>query len=237
VSLSREQELEDLREKHRHNKRLAGLTTLAVGAAHELRNPLATISISINELAQELRRSSSNPEMIVEANSIQAAVGRCQMIIDELCRNAGVVGGEPISTTSIREIMEQLLTHLPHREMCEVAIDQSAYGIPIRMFTSTMVQALLSVVRNGLKYGKVTVEERLSEGTIRFVVRDTGPGIPQNIIPRLGEPFFTTKGAMKGMGVDLFITKTFAERLGGSLSFVSEVNRGTTAILHIPVLS
>jgi two-component system sensor histidine kinase RegB len=234
---SREQKLEALREKHRHNERLAGLTTLAAGAAHELRNPLATISISVNELAQELGRSSSNPEMVVEANSIQAAVGRCQMIIDELCRNAGVVGGEPISTTSIREIMEQLLTHLPHREMCEVTIDQSANEIPIRMFTSSMVQALLSVVRNGLEYGKVTVEAGLSEDTIRFVVRDTGPGIPQNIIPRLGEPFFTTKGAMKGMGLGLFITKTFADRLGGSLSFVSEVNRGTTAILHIPVLS
>lgn len=234
---SREQKLETLREKHRHSERLAGLTTLAAGAAHELRNPLATISISVNELAQELGRSSSNPEMIVEANSIQVAVGRCQRIIDELCRNAGVVGGEPISTTSIREIMEHLLAHLPHREMCEVTIDQSTNEIPIRMFTSSMVQALLSVVRNGLEYGKVTVEASLTEDTIRFVVRDNGPGIPQHIIPRLGEPFFTTKGAMKGMGLGLFITKTFADRLGGSLSFVSEVNKGTTAVLHIPVLS
>jgi two-component system sensor histidine kinase RegB len=100
-----------------------------------------------------------------------------------------------------------------------------------------MVQALLSVVRNGLEYGKVTVEGGRLDDMIRFVVRDNGPGIPLEILPRIGEPFFTTKGAGKGMGLGLFITKTFADRLGGSLSLTSEVNGGTTAILSVPDLS
>jgi two-component system sensor histidine kinase RegB len=234
---SREEKLEALREKHRHSERLAGLTTLAAGAAHELRNPLATISISVNELARELERSSAHPEMIVEANSIQVAVGRCQKIIDELCRNAGVVGGEPLTSTSLKEIVEQVLQHLPDRTKCEIKLDPITSEAPLRMFTSSMVQALLSVVRNGLEYGKVTVEGSRLDDMIRFVVRDNGPGIPLEILPRIGEPFFTTKGAGKGMGLGLFITKTFADRLGGSLSLTSEVNRGTTAILSVPDLS
>jgi two-component system sensor histidine kinase RegB len=234
---SREQKLEVLREKHRHSERLAGLTTLAAGAAHELRNPLATISISINELEREMERSKSNPEISVEARSIQVAVGRCQKIIDELCRHAGVVGGEPLMTTSIREIVEHVLEHLPDRSMCDIKLDQPTSEAPLRMFTSSMVQALLSLVRNGLEYGKVTIEVDRAENTVRFVVRDNGPGIPDEILPRLGEPFFTTKGAGKGMGLGLFITKTFAERLGGSLSFKSHLNRGTTATLCIPDLS
>ncbi len=234
---SREQKLEALREKHQQSERLAGLTTLAAGAAHELRNPLATISISIEELKRELEKTPSHMEMIVEARSIQAAVARCQNIIDELCRNAGVVGGEPLTSTSLREVVEQVLDHLPNREMVEIKLDQSSSGIPHRMFASSTVQALLSLVRNGLEYGKVTLEGSWHDDMIRFEVRDNGPGIADDILPRLGEPFFTTKGAGKGMGLGLFITKTFADRLGGSLSFQSNSNKGTCATLLIPDLS
>ena len=234
---SREQKLEALREKHQQSERLAGLTTLAAGAAHELRNPLATISISIEELKRELEKTPSHTEMIVEARSIQTAVARCQNIIDELCRNAGVVGGEPLTSTSLREIVEQVLDHLPNREMVEIKLDQSSSGIPHRMFASSTVQALLSLVRNGLEYGKVTLEGSWHDDMIRFEVRDNGPGIADDILPRLGEPFFTTKGAGKGMGLGLFITKTFADRLGGSLSFQSNSNKGTCATLLIPDLS
>ncbi len=234
---SREQKLEALREKHQQSERLAGLTTLAAGAAHELRNPLATISISIEELKRELEKTPSHTEMIVEARSIQAAVARCQNIIDELCRNAGVVGGEPLTSTSLREVVEQVLDHLPNREMVEIKLDQSSSGIPHRMFASSTVQALLSLVRNGLEYGKVTLEGSWHDDMIRFEVRDNGPGIADDILPRLGEPFFTTKGAGKGMGLGLFITKTFADRLGGSLSFQSNSNKGTCATLLIPDLS
>lgn len=234
---SREQKLEALREKHQQSERLAGLTTLAAGAAHELRNPLATISISIEELKRELEKTPSHTEMIVEARSIQTAVARCQNIIDELCRNAGVVGGEPLTSTSLREVVEQVLDHLPNREMVEIKLDQSSSGIPHRMFASSTVQALLSLVRNGLKYGKVTLEGSWHDDMIRFEVRDNGPGIADDILPRLGEPFFTTKGAGKGMGLGLFITKTFADRLGGSLSFQSNSNKGTCATLLIPDLS
>jgi two-component system sensor histidine kinase RegB len=234
---SRERKLEILREKHHHSERLAGLTTLAAGAAHELRNPLATISIAINELAQELEQPPSNPDMVVEARSIQAAVERCQRIIDELCRTAGVVGGEPLTTTSVAEILDQVLQNLPNREICKIHIDTNLARTPIRTFVSSVMHALLSLVRNGLEYGQVDVDVSRSGDMIHFSVRDNGPGISEDILPRLGEPFFTTKGPGKGMGLGLFITKTFADRIGGSLSFTSEPNRGTTATLSIPDLT
>jgi two-component system sensor histidine kinase RegB len=234
---SREQKLEVLREKHRHSERLAGLTTLAAGAAHELRNPLATIRISIDELERALSQSPSSSEMIVEAHSIQSAISRCQKIIDELCRNAGVVDGEPISTTTAQQIIDQVLGQLPERGRCEVIVDSAVGEFPIRIFAASMVQAVLSLVQNGLEYGSVRIEVSRSPGTTTFVVRDNGPGIPTDILPRLGEPFFTTKGAGKGMGLGLFITKTFADRLGGTLSFESGRDRGTIATLTVPDLS
>ena len=121
--------------------------------------------------------------------------------------------------------------------MCKVHIDTNLARTPIRTFVSSVMHALLSLVRNGLEYGTVDVDVSRSGDMIHFSVRDNGPGISEDILPRLGEPFFTTKGPGKGMGLGLFITKTFADRIGGSLSFTSEPNRGTTATLSIPDLT
>ena len=231
---TREHTLEALREKNRHTERLAALTTLAAGAAHELRNPLATISLAIGELSRELKTAPSNPELLVEAESIQQAVNQCQKIIDGLCGNAGIVSGEPLVTTSAESVICQLLEHLPNPELCQVRITQEAANAPLQTFSSSLIQALLSLLRNGLEYGPVQIEVQRNDTTINFSIRDSGPGIPPEALSRLGDPFFTTKGTGKGMGLGLFITKTFAERIGGSLSFDSTLNKGTVATLAIP---
>ena len=234
---ARESILEDLREKNRRSERLAGLTTLAAGAAHELRNPLGAISVSIKEVERELQASPAHAELLVEVESVNVAIQRCQRIIDDLCRNAGVVGGEPITTTSIHELMERLLGHLPRREMCTVTVAEAFGEGSFKTFASSLVQALLSLVRNGLEYGDVVMDVQRIGKSIRFSVRDVGPGISPDILPRLGEPFFSTKGAGKGMGLGLFIAKTFAERLGGSLTFDSTSPQGTIVTLSIPDLA
>jgi two-component system sensor histidine kinase RegB len=69
----------------------------------------------------------------------------------------------------------------------------------------------------------------------RIEVRDRGAGMPLETRLRAGEPFFTTKEAGKGLGLGLFLVRTFAERSGGTLDF--DVGEGTTAILEIPALS
>lgn len=231
---AREHSLETLREKNSHSERLAALTTLAAGTAHELRNPLATISLAIGELGRELKATPGNPELLVEAECIQQAVNRCQKIIEGLCGNAGIVSGEPVVTTSAQSVIVQLLEHLPNPELCQVHITPEAEDFPLRTFSSSLVQALLSLLRNGLEYGPVQLAVQRSDTSIAFSIRDSGPGIPKEIFSRLGDPFFTTKGTGKGMGLGLFITKTFAERIGGSLSFESTPTKGTIATLAVP---
>jgi two-component system sensor histidine kinase RegB len=231
---SREQNLEHMREKSRHNERLAALTTLAAGAAHELRNPLATIAISAGELESELRESTTNPDILVETKSIREAVGRCQKIIDGLSGNAGIVAGEPVVTTSVKMVISEVLGQIPDPSSVNVHVSPDIESSTIQTFASSLAQALLSLVRNGLEYGKVTLKVTRTNKVINFFVEDIGPGIPEKNIARIGEPFFTTKGAGKGMGLGVFITKTFAERIGGSLSFSPRNIQGTIAILSVP---
>jgi two-component system sensor histidine kinase RegB len=223
-----------LKERGEHNERLAALTTLAAGAAHELRNPLAAISIAIGELEREIQGADTLREIEPEVQSIKKGVARCQGIINELCSNAGVISGEPLVATTVRTILEQVMQHIPDRSMCSVNLLDGAGDASFMTFVSSLAQALLSLIRNGLAYGPVQVSVALSEQEVCFSVRDSGPGIPQELIPRLGEPFFTTKPSGEGMGLGLFVTKTFADRLGGSLTFDTKLNKGTVAILSIP---
>lgn len=231
---ARDSALETLKEKNRHSERLAALTTLAAGAAHELRNPLATISVALGELERELQKKDPNSDLQIEAQSIKSAVSRCQKIIDNLCANAGVVSGEPLRATSVGDILQQLLDNIPDRSRCAIDVSTEMASSSVRTFTSSLVQALLSLVRNGLAYGDIRLTVMRDGSFVSFAVYDSGPGIPKEMLPRLGEPFFTTKSSGEGLGLGLFITKTFAERLGGTLLFESASNRGTIATLSIP---
>lgn len=227
--------LETLKERHRHSERLAALTTLAAGAAHELRNPLAAISIAIGELDREIHTKGAMQELLPEIHSVKQAVSRCQGIIDGLSANAGVVSGEPLVSTTIKTILEQVQNQLPEPALFSINTPQYLLEPPLTIFASSLVQALLSLVRNGLAYGPVEVEIQRDDRMVRFSVRDQGPGIPANVLPRLGEPFFTTKPSGEGMGLGLFVTKTFTDRLGGTLEFNSAPGKGTVAILSIPL--
>jgi two-component system sensor histidine kinase RegB len=70
-----------------------------------------------------------------------------------------------------------------------------------------------------------------------FAIHDNGHGIPEQVLRRIAEPFFTTKEPGKGMGLGTFLVRTFAERLGGRLSYESIAGQGTTATLQLPLSS
>ena len=69
---------------------------------------------------------------------------------------------------------------------------------------------------------------------LRFVVTDQGTGMPDEVLRRIGEPFFTTKEPGKGMGLGTFLVRTLAEQLGGRLHYESAPKQGTSAILELP---
>jgi signal transduction histidine kinase len=83
--------------------------------------------------------------------------------------------------------------------------------------------------------GVLTIRTSVAEGICRVEVCDTGSGIPPSVLPRVFDPFFTTKGEGEGTGLGLSVNLGIVERHGGKILVESEVGKGTTFTLWLPV--
>jgi two-component system sensor histidine kinase RegB len=218
---------------------LASLSTLAAGAAHELGTPLATIAVAAKELELGLQPL-DKPALTNDAKVIRDALERCRKIIEEMSGRSGETMGEVPRRVTVEQLVDELRerVRVSQGDRLEVTVDATT---PARVAVPTrgLVQALASLLRNALDAapGDTAASLRISRvgEHLRFDIEDRGPGIPQDVLDRIGEPFFTTKPTGKGMGLGVFLASAFAERWSGSVTVRSELGRGTHATLEIPL--
>jgi len=240
----RQAQLEEARERATRSERLASLTTLAAGAAHELSTPLATIAVAARELernaAQVTEPAAVGSALRGDAQLVRSELDRCQAILDGMSGRASVgvpATLEPMAPSSIARLVQDRLAH-DRRQRLTVEI---APQTPIPSATGAeMVQAISSLLKNAFDASgnadRVVLRFDIRGTMVRIEVRDRGIGMTSDTRRRAGEPFFTTKepGRGLGLGLGLFLVRTFAERSGGTLEF--DGVEGTTAILEIPAL-
>lgn len=236
----RQQQLDEARERALRSEHLAALTTLAAGAAHELSTPLATIAIAARELERTADRlAAAQPSVDAlrdDAQLIRTEVDRCQVILDGMSGRApegAPSAAEPLDPAAIAQLVRNRLTEAQQRRLhVEIGPDHATPSVA----GAAMVQAISSLLKNAFDASDASSGVRLRFARhgdmVRIEVHDHGVGISSEIHRRLGEPFYTTKEPGQGMGLGLFLTRTFAERAGGTLRF--ETGNGTTAILEIP---
>jgi two-component system sensor histidine kinase RegB len=233
-----ERALESARQRAARNERLASLTTLAAGAAHELSTPLSTIAVVARELEVQANNLQLAEGFSTDARLIRQEVDRCQFILSRM--RVDVLQTETPSRQSMSpsEFVETLRRDLkppPGRELrVNPAGNIRGPAAPFRV----VEQALVILVDNAIEASPDGAAVELSifnrNGSVIFEVRDRGEGMSPDIIRRAGEPFFTTKPPGKGMGLGLFLARLIAEKLGGSLKLDSEPGRGTCATLELP---
>jgi two-component system sensor histidine kinase RegB len=240
---TRERALASAERRAQTNEKLASLSTLAAGAAHELGTPLATIAVVATELERAAARLPDGPaaqSLRDDARLVRTEVERCSAIVRQMSRDAGGTPGEAPEPLGGHEVTARLLRGVEPEQAGR--LDVEAVDVQLHLPPRALVQVLGSLVKNAFDASdstgrvRVSLESRVQDGAprARFVVGDRGLGMSDVDLARIGEPFFTTKPPGAGLGLGVFLARAFADRLGGHLTFSSQPGEGTTVVLDLP---
>ncbi len=237
----RETELTEARHLTARQERLASLATLSAGAAHELSTPLGTVALAAKELERALTRadagSANLAELASDARLIREQVGRCRAILEQMGQGVGTVG-EALAPVSVGELLEEALLNIRPTPTVHRDLPSEVARQPLKLPPRAVSQALRSLVTNAQDASPgtaaVVVAVREDGKLLSISIRDRGAGMPDEILARIGEPFFTTKPPGRGMGLGLFLARAVIEGVGGSLQIDSIQGAGTEVLVTLP---
>src|SRR5262245_13570619 len=237
--------LSEIQDQLRRSQRLAGVGQLAAGVAHEVNNPFAAITTCAEAIIRDLHE----PERLQFSGPSQ-----WNYYLEEIVRQA-------LRCKEITRGLLDLTRQRPaRRALCDVnaiakdcarvALQRSGTNVEyeIRLESdigeiATDAQLLRQILDNLLanaidalaeKKGQITVSTRREGDQITVEIADTGSGVPSDVLVKIFEPFFSTKGPGKGYGLGLAISLTLAESLGGGINVQSKPGAGSRFRLWLP---
>jgi two-component system, NtrC family, sensor kinase len=235
-----EQLKEFTRKKFMESERLALIGQLAANVAHELNNPLQGI-VTYSHLLLE-RNSLDDPtkqflqKIVVQANRSRDIIRGLldfsrQRKPDKTLCNINTLINESLSFFENQALMHniQSITQLDN-DLPSIVIDPSQVQ---RVFINMIVNAAEAMNGNGQL--SISTKRDLARGCIEITFSDTGTGISEENLEKIFDPFFTTKETGHGVGLGLAISYGIIKEHGGTISVESEVGKGTTFIIRLPI--
>jgi two-component system sensor histidine kinase RegB len=228
-----------MREEAARTARIASITALAAGAAHEMGTPLATIAVAARELERAI---GSLPDdharaLAPDAALIRSELGRCRAILDRLATDVGLRPGEAPVEVHAPDLVADVLEGLSAPQRARLSVEAPAnVTTAVRLPRSALLQVAQCLLSNAFQAGGAEVRLAVDAGPegLRLVVRDEGAGMAPDVLARAGEPFFSTRPAGQGLGLGLFIARTLTEQMAGTLTLDARPGAGTTATVRIP---
>ncbi len=243
------------------SERLAAVGELAAGIAHEVNNPVnfalnaaRAMQLSVEELddlaesdgetAKELAEAQEVAETIRELSGIVSeGLNRTSVLVADLRDFASGNQGKARSTVSLERGVQSTL-HLLGRAASDAGValvPEIQEGVAfVEGDAGALNQVMLNLVKNAIQAvgegGHIEVALSGDDETVRFTVRDDGPGIDEETSLRLFEPFFTTKAPGEGTGLGLSISRQIARDHGGDLDVESTPGEGATFTLTLPAI-
>jgi len=228
-------------------EKLATMGKFAAGVAHEINNPLAIINEKaglMKDILDMSEDSNYKEKFLGIIHSMLDNVNRCRTITHRILgfsRRMDITSSSFSLNETINEVLEFLERDIEYKNI-HMGL-QLAPDIPeIRSDKGQIQQVFLNIVKNAIDAveagGAIDISTTVkAEQAVVVSIKDNGPGIPEDVIKQIFEPFFTTKAKGKGTGLGLSITYGITRNLGGNIFVKSEVGKGTTFIVEMPVNS
>lgn len=215
-------------------ERLAATGELAASVAHELRNPLAGIQMTLTNMRAEI----SDPEVAERVDLVSSEVARLTRLLNSLLDSARH-RPEPSRDVRVHELVEELLQLIGPQLPAAVRIEtRIAPALTVRAPQDRLRQALLNLLLNagaavGDRGGTVSIAAADAPGgRVQLTVSDDGPGFPAEVLENGIRPFFSTRE--QGTGLGLALVRRFAREMGGEIRLANRTPHGAEVTLTLP---
>ena len=197
--------------------KMSALGALAAAAAHELGGPLGTITL----IAKDMNRAlADDPEFGGDAALLMAEAERCRAILRELSVRAEAES--PFPTLSIRTLLRDLAEAAEGSPGAKIRVASGPADAVEIAASPELRHGLLNLIDNARRHarGEVTLAATKDTDRVAIHVEDDGPGFPEDLLPRLGEPYLgPTHSRVGGTGLGIFIATSLLERTGANVRF------------------
>jgi signal transduction histidine kinase len=218
----------------RRQDRLAALGKMAAGVAHEIRNPLNSIRLSLELLERRARKGTATGEEVAGA---MEEVDRLDRILTRLLAFSRP-GFEDRRVQSVRPIVDRAVAMVrqPAQDR-RVTIDVRAERVEADVDGDRLEQVLINLLLNAIEAspvgGRVELTAAPDPDGLRITVHDDGAGVAPGIREHIFDPYFTTKE--NGVGLGLALSREAVAQHGGALDLAPQNGRGSTFVLHLPL--
>ncbi len=221
-------------------EKMSSLGKLSAGVAHQLNNPLGGITLFAKLILEEYELEDNLSEDI---KRILQDAQRCRDTVKELLEFARQTS-HMMRLQDINEALSRTLFLIENQSLFQnIRIDKHfnhelpQVPVDIQQMNHVFMNIILNAAQAMEGDGKLEILTRLSKKNERIVIEisDTGPGIPNDVMEHIFEPFYTTKEEGKGTGLGLSMVYGIIENHGGKISAKTQAGKGTTFIIELPL--
>jgi PAS domain S-box-containing protein len=242
-----------LRQQAAVRDKLATVGTLAAGLAHEINNPLAYVLLNLGTLREQLEGGAGSADPAAVAAALEAlelarsALSGAQRIRDIVKAMKGFARSDEgdLAEVNVNQLLQAAISMAAHEIKYRARLE-TAFQVDLprlvanpgkltQLFLNLVINAVQAIDEGDLDGNVLRVHTRRDGSRIRVEVTDSGKGIPRHVLPRIFDPFFTTKPIGVGTGLGLSICHEIVRNHGGEIQVDSEVGKGTTFTVLLPL--